>query len=64
MKVFAIALMLSLAASTGGTVGALGYVFPDCPTEDSSWCVWDAQHQGDGQGKSFIDINGHVFYLD
>ena len=24
-----------------------------CPTEDSTWCHWDAQTHGNGQGRSF-----------
>ena len=24
-----------------------------CPTEDSTWCVRDARHSGNGQGRSY-----------
>lgn len=35
-----------------------------CPTEDSSWCVWDARHNGDGVGRSFwTDKRGNVHYV-
>lgn len=27
-----------------------------CPTEDSVGCVWDAQAQGNGEGRSFLAI--------
>ena len=27
-----------------------------CLTEDSTWCYWDAQTMGNGQGRSFIAI--------
>lgn len=25
-----------------------------CPTEDSTNCVWDAKHRGNGKGRSYI----------
>lgn len=37
---------------------------PPCPTEDSSNCYWDATVQGDGNGMSFIDIDGTAYYTD
>lgn len=36
---------------------------PDCPTEDSDDCYWDAQTMGNGQGRSFYVIAGAVTYL-
>lgn len=27
-----------------------------CLTEDSTWCYWDSQTMGNGQGQSFIAI--------
>lgn len=36
---------------------------PECATEDSSNCYWDANFQGNGQGNSFIDINGTAYYV-
>jgi len=45
-------------------LAAFGYnLLPECPTEDSSTCVWYADVQGNGQGNSFIDLGGNVFYL-
>ena len=36
-----------------------------CPTEDSSSCVWLADVQGNGEGRSFYtDADGVVTYLD
>lgn len=37
---------------------------PPCPTEDSENCVWDAEVQGNGQGRSFIRLGGVTRYLD
>lgn len=31
---------------------------PECATEDSSNCAWN-----DGTGRSFIDVDGTVYYL-
>lgn len=37
---------------------------PPCPTEDSVGCHWDAERQGNGQGRSFIvEQDGTVVYL-
>lgn len=27
-----------------------------CPTEDSTWCIWNAAAQGNKQGTSFISL--------
>lgn len=35
-----------------------------CVTEDSDNCYWLADEQGNGQGRSFVAIDGHVYYLD
>lgn len=34
---------------------------PACATEDSTNCVWDAERSGNGQGTSFVDLNGVVY---
>lgn len=36
----------------------------ECPTEDSTDCVWDATTHGNGHGQSFIDLNGTAYTLD
>lgn len=36
----------------------------ECPTEDSTNCVWDATAQGNGHGQSFLDIDGTAYTLD
>lgn len=33
-----------------------------CVEEDSANCFWDATRHGNGEGTSFIDINGEVHY--
>jgi len=33
-----------------------------CPTEDSDNCYWDAATRGNGQGLSFVNVNGRVIY--
>lgn len=33
-----------------------------CANEDSQNCYWDATMRGNGQGRSFINIRGHLFY--
>ena len=35
---------------------------PACATEDSDNCYWDAEVQGNGEGQSFIVIDGEVTY--
>lgn len=37
---------------------------PECTTEDSTNCYWDATAHGNGQGTSFADINGTTYPLD
>lgn len=36
---------------------------PLCPTEDSSQCVWVAEIQGNGDGISFVDLDGELYRL-
>lgn len=33
---------------------------PECATEDSIQCYWDATLQGNGQGQSFVNYDGHT----
>lgn len=48
---------LTAAASTA-PVSAL----PACAHEDSDNCYWDAKTQGNGQGRSFVSLNGVTYY--
>lgn len=43
--------------TAGGTI-----VLKACEQEDSENCFWDATTRGNGQGRSFINIRGHIFY--
>lgn len=36
---------------------------PACPTEDSSWCYWDASTQGNTLGRSFMQLGQFTFYM-
>jgi hypothetical protein len=40
-----------------------GEPVPPCPTEDSANCYWDAT-RGNGTGRSFVDIDGTVYYQE
>lgn len=33
---------------------------PECTTEDSIQCYWDATVQGNGQGQSFVNYDGQT----
>lgn len=35
-----------------------------CEAEDSTNCYWDAAGRGNGQGRSFVNLDGKVLYLD
>ena len=50
----ALLITLALAILTGLGIGDLGAF--NCPTEDSSWCYWDAQRMGN---TSFITLWQH-----
>lgn len=40
-----------------------GLSIPECATEDSTNCFWNANVQGNGTGNSFIDVNGTAYYV-
>lgn len=56
--------VFAFAVIVGLTVG-WGFIasLPECPTEDSTNCIWHADVSGNGEGSTFIDINGWVIYL-
>lgn len=56
----------ALAEATGAPVVEEGApeVTTLCETEDATNCIWDAQNQGNGEGQSFIDIDGTAVYYD
>lgn len=39
-----------------------GLSIPECATEDSTNCFWNANVQGNGTGNSFLDVNGTAYY--
>jgi hypothetical protein len=41
-----------------------GEPVPPCAEEDSTNCYWDAASRGNGVGRSFVDIDGEVYYQE
>ena len=41
-----------------------GETLPPCESEDSEDCYWDAEVAGNGEGTSFIEFHGHIYYRD
>lgn len=39
-------------------------VLPPCEHEDSTNCYWDAGERGNGEGVSFVDVDGTAYYPD
>jgi hypothetical protein len=59
----AAALMASPALSSTSEAPGTGRLAA-CQYEDSTGCVWDAQHTGNGDGRSFVVTPaGRVIYL-
>lgn len=56
-SIFGIAILAWQAIDDSDGVG-----LPACATEDSDNCYWDAEEQGNGQGRSFTVIDGVVTY--
>lgn len=52
MKYIATAL-LTLALTIGVPTIAQAKPSSPCKYEDSNYCVWDAKHMGNGEGRSF-----------
>jgi hypothetical protein len=44
-------------------VAILFALLPACPTEDSGYCGWDAQHQGNHIGRSFVQVGSSTLFL-
>lgn len=63
-----LALLMSIAGFAFGiliaTPDPATNLVPQCVTEDSINCHWDAAEQGNGVGRSFVDVNGTLFYKD
>lgn len=71
--ILAASIMISCAAGLGTWIAVLADEesvlgsstnLEPCATEDSDNCYWDAELQGNGEGRSFVTIDGHVYYLD
>lgn len=45
-----------------GDTGRIALVLTECTTEDSDNCYWDAATMGNGEGTSFVVIDGVVFF--
>jgi len=56
-------LLLAIMAMNFVLAASALATLPDCPTEDSNWCVWHADRQGNGQGSSFVVLGGLVLGL-
>lgn len=53
-----------LGAVAGMVIDGVSHmvVLMPCATEDSDQCYWDAQEQGNGQGRSFVVLDGTVYF--
>lgn len=45
-------------------LSALLAVMPPCATEDAANCAWNATEQGNGVGRSFVDLGGNAYYVN
>lgn len=54
MRIISGLALLALVILTAGV--ALGSLSAPCPTEDSSWCTWYSDIQGNGQGHSYTAV--------
>lgn len=63
----ALPVIVALVATVafGGTAhAATARPHKPCVYEDSSWCVWDAVHMGNGGGRSYwSDRHGRTHYV-
>ena len=39
-----------------GAVFATPANYPPCPSEDSTWCVWNGAQQGNGEGSTVVNL--------
>ena len=61
-KIFSI-LVLMVAMLAGGAGIAQASELAPCEFEDSANCYWDASERGNGQGDSFVDVDGTAYYV-
>lgn len=58
------AAVLALAAPTATSSYSVPAFARPCAAEDSVRCTWDAQHRGNGEGRSFVVRRaGKVVYV-
>lgn len=61
-----ILIALAMFFGLGATVPAVDEIsqtgMVDCPFEVSTNCYWDAERLGNGEGESFVDVNGKAYY--
>ena len=62
MRKYLIATLL-IVTSVTAIPTVLANTFPDCPTEDSTYCLWDSSTRGNGSGTSFIAFGEGVTWL-
>ena len=61
-KIFSI-LVLVVAMLAGGAGIAQASTLEPCEFEDSANCYWDSSERGNGQGDSFVDVDGTAHYV-
>lgn len=52
----ALAVVAAASATTLLALAAAVSMLPPCEYEDSSWCYWQADRMGNGEGQSFISL--------
>jgi hypothetical protein len=61
--VLALAPVLGIHAIAYALVPEPTQPLPACASEDSTNCVWHADTQGNGEGRSFIDVEGKQIFI-
>lgn len=64
ISTFVLGVIFALSAMIpGGMVSDVHYL-PPCPTEDSDNCYWSGAVNGNHIGRSFVVIDGKVYYAE
>jgi hypothetical protein len=61
-----VALLATIALVGAMVLGAHAIAAPSygpCASEDSANCYWNAKAQGNGIGRSFVDVGGVAHYI-
>ena len=64
VAVAVVAIVLGILAATAMASAGQSGALPACPTEDSRNCFWDAGAHGNGEGRSFVEVEGRIQYVD